>query len=468
MKQSEYRKLSAVELTTGVRDGLFSNKEVFEAFRLAAEADKSGDLPLNSLISVNDSPQFSDGPLAGLPMLYKDSINTSELPTTVGSIVFENAPAAEDADVVRVLRGFGAVTAAKANLSEWANFRGHSSISGWSAAGGQCRNPHDRLRSPGGSSAGSAVAVAAGIVPVSIGSETDGSVICPASVSGVFGFKPSRGVISTKGMAPISPSQDTVGIFARSVQDIELIFSQFSTPENFSGSAFFDLGSTSVGLLATGYSGYSVKGDALLSKFIDRLSSSINFIDGADRKAETVLDVNGEDEVNLLRYEMYHALPVYLKSRRVSGLASMEDLIEANRSNAEAELSLFGQEHLEESVAVSKMSNDEFEALRERHIGGMRRKIDSVLEKSGANFILTLSMGPSWLIDDVNGDVISGSGYSPAAVAGYPSLNIPIGKVAGLPVGAVIYGPMGSDWKLLGLAKAIVDVAGLRVEARAE
>ncbi len=114
MKQSEYRKLSAGELTIGVRDGLFSKKEVFEAFRLAAEADKSGDLPLNSLISVNDSPQFSDGPLAGLPMLYKDNINTSELPTTVGSIVFENAPAAEDADVVRVLRGLGAVTAAKA------------------------------------------------------------------------------------------------------------------------------------------------------------------------------------------------------------------------------------------------------------------------------------------------------------------------------------------------------------------
>ena len=269
MNTSEYRKLSAVEITTGVRDGRFSKEEVFEAFLNATNSDTSGDLPLNSLISINDSPRFSEGPLAGLPMLYKDSINTSELPTTVGSIVFDGAPSTDDAEVVRMLRGAGAVTAAKANLSEWANFRGHSSISGWSAAGGQCRNPHDRLRSPGGSSAGSAVAVAAGIVPVSIGSETDGSVICPASVNGVFGFKPSRGIISTTGMAPISPSQDTVGIFARSIQDIELVFSQFLTPEILPSSVSIDLSSTSIGLLATGYSGYSVKGDSLMAKFID-------------------------------------------------------------------------------------------------------------------------------------------------------------------------------------------------------
>ena len=457
--------MSAVELTAGVRSGIFSKEEVFEAFRVTAEIDKLGDLPLNSLIAVNDSPQLKEGPLAGLPMVYKDSINTSELPTTVGSLVFEDAPVAEDADVVKTLRQLGAVTAGKANLSEWANFRGHSSISGWSAAGGQCRNPHDRLRSPGGSSAGSAAAVAAGIVPVSIGSETDGSVICPASVNGVFGFKPSRGVISTRGMAPISPSQDTVGIFARSVQDIELIYSYFSTPEKSLDSASADVGSTSIGLLASGYSGYSVKGDALLSRFIDALSGHLRFVDGADRKAETVLDINGEDEVNLLRYEMYHSLPEYLMGRGVSGLSSMEDLIEANRTRANEELSLFGQEHFEESISISKMSEEELAALRERHIGGMRRKIDAVLEKSGVNFILTLSMGPSWLIDSVNGDVIAGSGYSPAAIAGYPSVNIPIGKVAGLPVGAVVYGPMGSDWRLLSIAKAMAEVSGLRIDA---
>jgi amidase len=413
------------------------------------------------------------GPIAGQPVLIKDNVEMAgPLPTTAGSLALRPNITGRDSPLVKKLRSAGAIIIGKTNLSEWANFRSERSISGWSALGGQTRNPYALDRNPCGSSSGSGAAVAAGIVRLAIGTETDGSITCPAAINGIVGFKPTLGLVSRTHIVPISASQDTAGPMSASVRDAAALLSVIA------GS---DPGDAATKEADKRKVDYAAKLDAASLKGarlgVMRFASGFGTDEALDAalkllKAQGAVLVEikefddsgiGQNEFKVLLTEFKAGLNDYLKGSPAQLSArTLADLIAFNKANAAVEMPLFGQELFEKSQKSSALSDP---AYRKARATSLRKAgaegIDRLLAKHKVVALIGPTMPPAWKIDAVNGDQISGGGAgSLAAVAGYPHLTVPMGLVKGLPVGLSFIGPKWSDSKILSLGFAYEQARG--------
>ena len=418
------------------------------------------------------------GPLHGIPILIKDNVETADrMMTTAGSLALEGWYAPEDAPLAARLRAAGAVILGKTNLSEWANFRSTHSCSGWSGRCGQTRNPYALNRSPSGSSSGSAVAVAADLCAVAVGTETDGSIVSPASINGIVGLKPTVGLVSRRGVVPISHSQDTAGPLARSVRDAALLLSAMSGPDP------ADPASAAAGnRFETDYQRFvnpdGLRGarlgiarrffadNAPLNAFLDRCIATLAAA-GADIVDPADLPMHGawtDPGLIVLLYEFKSDLNTYLARLPDRFPArTLADLIRFNTAQAVREMPLFDQELLRQAEAKGNLQEAAYREARDACLTATRSKgIDAVLAEHRLDAIVTLTSGAAWLIDDVNGDYDTGGCSSPAAIAGYPHISVPAGLHRGLPIGLSFFGAAWSEPTLLRLASGYEHVAAPR------
>ena len=418
------------------------------------------------------------GPLHGVPILIKDNVETADrMMTTAGSLALDGWYSPKDAPLVARLRAAGAVILGKTNLSEWANFRSTHSSSGWSGRGGQTHNPYALNRTPSGSSSGSAVAVAANLCAVAVGTETDGSIVSPASANGIVGVKPTVGLVSRSGIVPISHSQDTAGPLARSVRDAAVLLGAIAGPdaadpasaavgERFESDyvRFLDLDGLRGARLGIARRFFAES--APLNGFLDNCVATLKragaiLVDPADMPMHGAAAA-AEQEV--LLYEFKADLNTYLA--RLPGdfrVRSLADLIRFNDAHAAQEMPLFDQELLRQAQAKGSLDEAAYRDARETCLNATRSGgIDAVLCEHSLDAIVTLTSGPAWLIDSVNGDSDTGGCSSPAAVAGYPHITVPAGLYRGLPVGLSFFGAAFSEPKLIKLASGFEHTANGR------
>lgn len=412
------------------------------------------------------------GPLHGIPVLLKDNIDTGDgMANTAGSwLLRENIPA-DDAFLVRSLRKQGAIILGKANLSEWANFRSTSSSSGWSAVGGQTRNPYDLSRSPCGSSSGSAVAVAAGLVPLAVGTETDGSVTCPAAINGVVGIKPTLGLVSRDGIIPISAHQDTAGPMATTVEGaVALLDAMVGEDPGDPGSIpargpyrrhlnANGLEGLRIGIVRN-LTGYSPKTDAVFEQALETLRAQ-----GATLVDNTNIDTLGDihaKEFDLLAWEFRDALAEYLETTPVKA-RSLDALVAANKRARGRELQHFGQEIFIKAQESRGRQEPGFaeEVVRLKTLAG-EQGIDALLKEHDLDLLVAPTTSPAWKIDLVNGDHYLGSASTPAAVAGYPHITVPMGFVRHLPVGLSFFSGANREDILIAAAYNYEQASGAR------
>jgi amidase len=409
----------------------------------------------------------AQGPLAGIPVLVKDNVSAAGQPATAGSPALAHAAAA-DAFLVTRLRAAGAVILGKANLSEWAYFRSDHASSGWSTLGGQAVNPHGTGRNPSGSSSGSAVALAAGLAPLSVGTETDGSIISPSATCGVVGIKPTLGLISRDGIVPISAAQDTAGPMARCVADAAIMLGAMAGPDpadpataeaggqpgDYAG--FLDPGALAGARLGVWREGSKPAGPAtvaVLDAAIARLrAAGAEVIDPVEL---TGADKIGEPEFAALTHEFKHDLNAYLAGLGGDHPADLTELIAFNVRNGSRVLVHFGQELFEQADATSgDLTDADYLGLRADARRLATGALDGALARHRLDAVVALSGGPAWLTDHVLGDHYTFGTSSPAAVAGYPAICVPAGFVKGLPVGLSFVGPPWSEPRLIALAHA--------------
>jgi amidase len=485
---------SVAELADLMGNGELTSVDLTRRLIERIRALDSGDAGLHAVIQVNplaldeaaaaDTRRAGGGtaPLLGIPVLVKDNVDTAApLRTTAGSLALADSFAAQDATLVTALRDAGAVVLGKTNLSEWANYRSSTSTSGWSAVGGLVRNPYDPTRSAGGSSSGSGAAVAAGFAPLAIGTETDGSIVCPASLNGVVGIKPTVGLVSRAGVVPISFSQDTPGPLARSVTDAALLLTALAAPGPDSADAMTSRDGRPETL---DYVQYAVPGRldgvrigvARSPELADYQRGCADLLDRAlgvlsELGAEIVDDVElpgladaEAPEVTVLDHEFRAGLGEYLTARG-GPIRSLGDVIAFNEAHPE-ELAWFGQEHLIRSDATSGLSDPAYLEARVAAVrAGTTEGIDGALHTHTLDAIVMISYQPAWVSDLVTGDHALGGCSTLAAVAGYPLINVPCGTVPGpngpLPVGLAIGAGAWSEPMLLRIASAYEAAAGM-------
>ena len=432
------------------------------------------DDPANSVIRWNPdrgavwNEAAPDRSIRGMPILLKDNIETRDMPTTAGSLALANNAPGRDAPLAARLRAAGAVIVGKTNLSEWANIRSSNSISGWSAVGGLTRNPHSLDRSACGSSSGSGAAVAAGLAPAAIGTETDGSITCPAAMNGIVGFKPTVGLVSRAHIVPISHSQDTAGPMTRSVEDAAIVLTAIagSDPADAATAeadarkvdyrAALDAGSlrgARIGV-ARFLTGYSEATDRTFEKALQTLRDAgavlVDVTEGPDE------DALGAAEMTVLMTELKADLNAYLASTNPAQVLtrSLSDVIAFNRGEPR-ELALFGQDLFERAEATKGLDDPAYVEARATSLRlAGTEGIDRMMRDNNVVALVAPTTGPAWTIDIVNGDHYAGSASTLPAVAGYPHLTVPMGLADGLPVGLSFIGGKWDDARILSLGYA--------------
>jgi amidase len=462
------------ELGAGLREDRFSSRELAEAYLERIRA-LDGDGPtLRSVIEVNpDAIEIAEArdrergetsfvsPLHGIPVLVKDNIDTADaMHTTAGSLALLEPRPPRDAALVERLRGAGAIVLGKTNLSEWANWRSSRSSSGWSAVGGQCVNPHALDRSPCGSSSGSGVAVAADLCAAAIGTETDGSIVCPSSANGIVGIKPTRGRISGPGIVPIAHSQDTAGPMARTVADAAALLSAIAETGVEPTLDPAALRGARIGV-ARNLAGFHDGVDALFEDALAALRDlGAEVVDPANVPHVEELE---KPELEVLMYEFKADIVEYLSTRPEGAPRTLADLIAFNRAHAEEELAVFGQELFEASEAKGPLTEPAYVDALET-CGRLSREegFDAVFAEHRLDAVVQPTRAPAWLIDHVNGDASRGGDSGPAAVSGYPSITVPMGFVSDLPVGLSFTGRAWSEATIIGFAYAFERETGHR------
>ena len=420
------------------------------------------------------------GPLHGIPILVKDNIDTGDqMTTTCGSLVLEGSRAAADAFVVARLRAAGAIVLGKTNLSEWANFRGMGSSSGWSGRGGQCRNPYALDRTPSGSSSGSGVATAASLCAAAIGSETDGSIVSPSSVNGLVGVKPTIGLVSRAGVIPLSASQDTLGPMARTVTDAAVLLTAIAGPDpadpvttaphKARPRAAEDytrylnpkaLAGARLGVPRKGFFGLQRSIDGLMTAALAKLQElGAVLVDPAELSPDPAL---GPAELEVLITELKVYLDKYLAGRKDARARSVAEAVAFNRQHADRELGIFGQEYFEQAATRTGLEDKAYLAARATclTVGPL---LDRTMAEHQLDGFVAATNSPAWLIDPVNGDGSGGVSCSTLpAVSGYPHVTVPAGHYRGLPVGLSFFGAPFTEAKLLGYAFAYEQATQLR------
>lgn len=476
----DLEEISIAELHDRMQRGELSSEAVTAWYLERIEAVDRNGPTLRSVLEINpdaltiaralDEEWLASGPrgpLHGIPVLLKGNIDTADrMATSAGSVALGRHRPSEDAFLVKRLRDAGAVILGKANLSEWANFRSTMSSSGWSSLGGQTRNPYDLARNPCGSSSGSAVAVAANLVTVAVGTETDGSIVCPSGVNGIVGIKPTLGLISRSGIIPIAHSQDTAGPMARSVRDAALLLSAMtgndandpasrelnaSVPDYTANLAADGLDGRRIGVLRNYFgAGNNPHVEEAFTASIEVLrESGAEIVDGIE------LDIGdaGSHEYTVLLYEFKHDLAAYLEASGAD-FATLAELIEFNDANAAEVMPIFGQEIFLAAEATSGLEEPAYvEALRES-----KRLASTALDDAFANedldAIVAPTNGPAWMTDHVNGDSFGLGSSRYAAISGYPNVTVPAGFARGLPLGLSFIGPPLSEQALIEAAYA--------------
>ena len=423
------------------------------------------------------------GPLHGVPLMVKDNIDTHDkMTTTAGSLALLGSIPPRDAFVVQQLRKAGAVLLGKTNLSEWANFRGKRSSSGWSARGGQTNNPYVLDRNPSGSSSGSAVAASANLCAVTVGTETNGSVISPSTVCGIIGIKPTVGLVSRSGIIPISHTQDTAGPMARTVTDAAILLGAMTgtDPSDSASQAsagrshtdytrFLDakgLQGARLGVARRFFRSSAVSAEVLESALEAMKEAGAILIDPADD--DLALGRFGDAGLTVMHYEFKAGLNAYLAALGPEApVHTINNIIEFNERHRAQELRFFGQEHLEQAQEKGPLTDKEYiDALAQCRKLSRAEGIDAIMEQHQLDAIVAPSGGPAGVTDWIYGDRSVGGSSSPAAVAGYPNITVPAGRIAGLPVGISFFGRAYSEPKLLKIAYAFEQATQFRKTPR--
>ena len=471
------------QLQEGLAAGRFTARQLVDLYSSRIEQIDRNGPALRSIIELNpDAASIADtldmerkagkvrGPLHGIPVVIKDNIDTADrMMTTAGSLALEGSIAPRDAFIVGRLRAAGAVILGKTNLSEWANFRSTKSTSGWSGRGGQVRNPYVLDRNPCGSSSGTGAAIAANLAAVGVGTETDGSIVCPSSANGIVGLKPTVGLVSRSGIIPISATQDTAGSMARTVADAAALLTALTgvdprDPATARGKGkgadyvkaldAAALKGARIGVARKRYFGYSPKTDAVVEKAIEAMrAEGAVIVDPADIPTASQLE---DCEFEVLLYEFKDGLNAYFKSLGPGAkVKSLAQLIAFNTREAEREMPFFGQEILEMAQKKGALTSPAYrKALTTCRTRSRTAGIDAVMTRHRLDAIVAPTGSPAWPIDLVNGDHFIGASSGPAAIAGYPNITVPAGFVQELPVGISFMGRPWSESKLIALAYA--------------
>ncbi|MGA7919628.1 MAG: amidase [Candidatus Acidiferrales bacterium] len=474
VKRFELDEITMGELQEGMKSGKFTARSLVELYLARIETiDKNGP-EINSVIEVNpDALAIADtldkerketgarGPLHGVPVLLKDNIDTADrMMTTAGSLALIGAKPPKDSFVAHRLRESGAVILGKTNPSEWANIRSSHSTSGWSGRGGLTRNPYALNRNPCGSSSGSGAGVAANLCAAAIGTETDGSIVCPSSGNGIVGIKPTVGLVSRGGIIPISHTQDGAGPMCRTVRDAAILLGALTgvdaddsaTPAS-QGKSFGDyaqfldangLRGARIGVVRK-YFGFNEGVDVLMERAIEVLKKQgATVVDPANI---TTIGKTGENEEIVLLYELKEDLNAYLARLNPGApVHSLQDVIEFNERHREDEMPYFGQDMFLKAEAKGPLTTKEYRDALENNLRLARQEgIDATMDKFNLHALIAPTGGPAWLTDLIDGDNAGGQSSTAAAVAGYPSVSVPAGFVMGMPVGISFFGRAWSE-----------------------
>jgi amidase len=487
----ELDEMGVADLQSAMTSGRFTAHSLTEKYLARIDSvDKHGPA-VNAVIEVNPDAlaiakeldkerkqKHLRGPLHGIPVLIKDNIDTADrMMTTAGSLALVGSRPPKDSMVAQKLREAGAVILGKTNLSEWANIRSNQSTSGWSGRGGLTKNPYVLDRNPCGSSSGSGAGVSANLCAVAIGTETDGSIDCPASSNGVVGLKPTVGLVSRSGIIPISHSQDTAGPLCRTVRDAAILLGALTgvdaedkaTGES-RGKSYADytqflaadgLRGARIGVVR-GTFGFNAGVDQLMGTALDVLKAQGTvLVDPAEIETRGKFD---DSESTVFMYELKADLNAYLaKLGPRAPVHTLQEIIEFNEKHREQEMPYFGQELFLKAQLKGPLTSQEYiDALNKNHQLARTEGIDALMDKHKLDALVAPTGGPAWLTDLVAGDHFGGGSSSTAAVAGYPNINVPAGDVFGLPVGISFFGRAWSEPVLIRLAYAYEQASKLR------
>ena len=495
IKAFELDEMTISDLQDGMKSGRFTARSLVEKYSARIdEIDKHGP-SINSVLELNpDALSIADaldqerqlkgprGSLHGIPVLIKDNIDTADrMMTTAGSLALVGSKPAKDSFVAERLRAAGAVILGKTNLSEWANIRSSHSTSGWSGRGGLTKNPYALDRNPCGSSSGTGAGISANLSAVGIGTETDGSIVCPSSSNGLAGIKPTVGLVSRGGIIPISHSQDGAGPMCWTVRDAAILLSALtgvdprdSASNASQGKSFTDyaqfcdpngLKGARIGV-ARKYFGFNDAVDALMEQSLDVMKKQgATLIDPADVETLGKFD---ESELLVFMYELKSDLNAYLAGLGPnSPVKTLKEIIDFNDRNREKEMPYFGQDLFLKAEAKGPLTEKAYlDALEKNHQLARTEGIDATMDKHHLDAMVAPTGGPAWITDLVNGDHVAGGSSNAAAVAGYPNVNVTAGFISGLPVGISFFGRAWSEPTLIRLAFAFEQATKARQSPR--